>query len=130
MTTTSAKVPRLPESLFQHWTHSFEEDSGGVEVFRPDGVALPPAFGRDGFEMRADGTFIQQDIGPADGIVQVPGRWTSLGPARVAAFFDGARPDYSFEVLEVDDSVLRRRRDPQPPHGTTVPPGWTRHRWA
>lgn len=88
----------------------------GVEVFRPDGMSLPPAFGRDGFEMRADGTFIQQDIGPADGIVQVPGRWTSLGPARVAAFFDGTRPDYSFEVLEVDDSVLRRRRDPQPPH--------------
>jgi hypothetical protein len=78
-------------------------------------VSLPPAFGRDGCEMRADGIFIQQDIGPADGIVQVPGRWTSLGPARVTAFFDGARPDYSFEVLEVDDSVLRRRRDQQPP---------------
>jgi hypothetical protein len=83
MTTTSAKVPRLPESIFQHCTHSFEEDSGGVEVFRPDGVSLPPAFGRDGFEMRADGTFIQQGIGPADGIVQVPGRWTSLGPAEI-----------------------------------------------
>ncbi|MGH3564587.1 MAG: hypothetical protein ACRDRH_00860 [Pseudonocardia sp.] len=116
MTTTSAEVYRLPASTFQHWRHSFEEDSGGVEVFRPDGVTLPPAFGRDGFEMRADGTFIQDDIGPADGIVRVPGRWTLLGPARVAAFFDGARPDYSFEVLDVDDSVLRRRLDPLPPH--------------
>ena len=115
MTTTSADVHRLPASIFQHWRHSFEEDSGGAEVFRPDGVSLPPAFGRDGFEMRADGTFIQDDIGPADGIVRVPGRWTSLGPARVAAFFDGARPDYSFEVLEVDDSVLRRRLDRRPP---------------
>ncbi len=86
-----------------------------MEVFRPDGVSLPPARGRDGFEMRVDGTFLQDDIGPADGIVQVPGRWTLLGPARVAAFFDGARPDYSFEVLDVDHSVLRRR-DPRPLH--------------
>lgn len=116
MTTIPAEVRRLPASIFQHWRHSFEEDSGGVEVFRPDGVSLPPAFGREGFEMRADGTFIQDDIGPADGIVRVPGRWTSLGPARVAAFFDGARPDYSFDVLDVDDSVLRRRQDPRPPY--------------
>ncbi len=115
MTTTSAEVYRLPRAIFQHWRHSFEEDSGGVEVFRPDGASLPPARGRDGFEMRADGTFIQEDIGPADGIVMVPGRWTLLGPARVAAFFDGARPDYAFEVLEVDDSVLRRRLEPVPP---------------
>jgi hypothetical protein len=79
-------------------------------------VSLPPAFGRDGFEMCADGTFIQQDIGPADGTVQVPGRWTSLGGSRIAAFFNGARPDYSFEVLEVNDSILRRRLDPQPPY--------------
>lgn len=115
MTTTSTEVYRLPAAVFQHWRHAFEEDAGGVEVFRPDGASLPPAFGRDGFEMRTDGTFVQEDIGPADGIVQVPGRWTLLGPARVAAFFDGARPDYSFEVLEVDDAVLRRRLDPLPP---------------
>lgn len=116
MTETSAKAHQLPASIFQHWTHSREEDSGEVEVFRPDGVSLPPSFGRDGFEMKADGTFIQQDIGPADGIVLVPGRWKSLGPARVAAFFDGKRPDYSFEVLDVNDSVLRRRLDPRPSH--------------
>jgi hypothetical protein len=117
MTAISDTVHQLPESIFQHWTHSFEEDSSGVEVFRPDGVSLPPSFGRDGFEMYANGTFIQQDIGPADGIVQVPGRWALLGLDRVAAFFDGARPDYSFDVLEVNDSVLRRRRDPKPPYG-------------
>ena len=60
----------LPRALFRHWVHSREEDSGDIEVYRPDGFAFPPAFGRDGFEMRVDGEFIQDDIGPADGIVQ------------------------------------------------------------
>lgn len=110
--TTLPASDRIPADLvFRHWRHSFEEDADGVEVFRPDGATLPPAFGRDGFEMFPDGTFVQEDIGPADGIVRTPGRWHGRGARRVTVQFEGRRPDYAFEVLEVDETVLRRRVD-------------------
>jgi hypothetical protein len=64
--------------------------------------------------MRKDGQFIQDDIGPADGVVQVLGRWTSLGAQRVSVSFEGTeREGYSFEIVTVDDSVLQIRREAQ-----------------
>ncbi|TCK20608.1 hypothetical protein [Pseudonocardia endophytica] len=111
MTTLPASRRTPTDVVFQHWRHSFEEDADGVEVFRPDDAVLPPAFGRDGFEMFPDGTFVQEDIGPADGIVRTSGRWHGRGARRVTVRFDGRRPDYAFEVLEVDETILRRRVD-------------------
>lgn len=102
----------LPPAIFRRWTHSREEDAGDLEVFRPEGFEFPPAFGRDGFEMRKDGEFIQYDIGPADEVVRVLGRWTLLGSQRVSVSFEGTeREGYSFEMVAVDDSVLRIRRE-------------------
>jgi hypothetical protein len=103
--------PVLPPALFRHWVHSREEDAGGEEVYRPEGFAFPPSFGRDGFELRADGTFIQDDVGPADGIVRVRGRWTLRGRNRIAVSFRGTdREGYAFDVVAVDAAVLRIRR--------------------
>ncbi len=102
----------LPPAIFRRWTHSREEDAGDLEVFRPEGFEFPPAFGRDGFEMRKDGEFIQYDIGPADEVVRVLGRWTLLGSQRVSVSFEGTeREGYSFEIVAVDDLVLRIRRE-------------------
>jgi hypothetical protein len=105
----------LPPAIFRHWVHSREEDAEGLEVFRPDGFEFPPSFGRDGFEMHENGEFVQEDIGPADGTVRVPGRWTALGPLQVAVSFYGAaaREGFTFEIVAVDDAVLRISRAPQ-----------------
>jgi hypothetical protein len=104
----------LPAVIFRHWIHSREEDTGDIEIYRPEGFAFPPSFGRDGFEMRKNGQFIQDDIGPADGVVQVLGRWTSLGSQRVSVSFEGTeREGYSFEIVAVDDSILQIRREAQ-----------------
>jgi hypothetical protein len=103
--------PTHPPAMFRHWVHSREEDAGGEEVYRPEGFAFPPSFGRDGFELREDGTFIQDDIGPADGIVRVRGRWTLRGQNQVEVAFPGTdREGYAFEVVAVDAAVLRIRR--------------------
>ena len=101
--------------------HSREEDRGDIQVFRPPDFAFPPSFGRDGFEMRPDGEFVQHDIGPADGTVQVRGRWTAKGPDRVAVTFGGARPDYAFTVIDVDDELLRIRPESLPGRYASVP---------
>jgi hypothetical protein len=88
----------LPPAIFRHWVHSREEDADGLEVFRSEGFEFPPSFGRDGFEMHEDGAFVQEDVGPADGIVRVPGRWAAVGPRQVAVSFYGAatREGFSF----------------------------------
>src|SRR5512132_1623383 len=108
----AAAAGQYAPAIFRRWIHSREEDTGGLEVFRPEGFAFPPSFGRDGFEMRKDGQFVQHDIGLADEVVQVLGRWTSLGSQRVSVSFEGTeREGYSFEIVAVDESVLRIRRE-------------------
>ena len=125
--TTSAQgtnTAALPPEMFRHWIHSREEDQGDVEFFRPAGFAFPPSFGRDGLELRPDGHFVQHDIGPADGTVEVPGRWTQESAARVAVRFGGAREDYDFTVESVDANLLRIRLEPSAstrPGGGWVP---------
>jgi hypothetical protein len=112
-TSTATKQGRrtadLPPELFRHWIHSREEDQDSVQFFRTDGFSFPPSFGRDGMDVRPDGTFVQDDIGPADGIVQTPGRWVLQGPGRIAVRFDGAREDYAFTIVSVEPELLRIR---------------------
>jgi hypothetical protein len=46
-----------PALLRQRWIHSFEEDSAGAQVYRPQSWDFPLARRpRGGFELRADGT--------------------------------------------------------------------------
>lgn len=120
MTTDTAieqgrRTADLPPELFVHWIHSREEDQGDVQFFRPEGFAFPPSFGRDGMELRPDGSFVQDDIGPADGIVRTHGRWTLEAPGRIAVRFDGAREDYAFTVVGVDATLLRVSQVPVTP---------------
>jgi hypothetical protein len=97
----------LPAPMFGHWKHSREEDSGKVEIYRPEGFSFPPSFGRDGFEMKKDGGFIQDDLGPADGIVQVRGRWELRDTDQVVVSFKNTdREGYTFTIVEVDEKKL------------------------
>jgi hypothetical protein len=120
-TRQGTRTADLPPQLFRHWVHSREEDQGDVQVFRPPDFAFPPSFGRDGMEMRPDGEFIQHDIGPADGVVEVRGRWSRQGPDQIVARFGGARDDYAFTVVSVDDSRLQIRPEPLPDQYESMP---------
>jgi hypothetical protein len=105
----------LPMSFFRHWVHSREEDEGDIAVYRPQGFAFPPAFARDGFELRADGRFVQFDPGPADGLVRTPGHWELIAPRTIAVRFGQAeRPGYAFAIFGLNDTgadaVLKIRR--------------------
>lgn len=98
-------------TLFRRWVHSFEEDTEDVNVYRPFGFEFPPAFGRDGFDIQRDGGFIRYDIGPADGLVEVPGRWKAKGPNEIVVHFDDPdiEPD-TLHIVSCEDDVLRIKR--------------------
>jgi hypothetical protein len=115
LTTTNFTRPSdsaaLPQAIFRHWIHSREEDTAGILVYRPEGFPFPPTFGRDGFELTPSGRFILEEAGPADGIVTTIGRWTFLGERRIAVSFPGTtKAVFTFEIVDLDESVLRIRR--------------------
>lgn len=71
----------LPAELFGTWIHSREEDHDGLRVYRRPGFPLPPARGRDGIVIHADGRFEILTPGPGDGGARTSARWERLGPA-------------------------------------------------
>jgi hypothetical protein len=97
----------LPRCLFRRWTHSFEEDSGGVTVYRPPEYSFPRARGRAGLEFRANEEFIDWKIGPGDAPVAVPGAWQEQSETQVRV--TGAEPARVFEIVQCDDLVLKVR---------------------
>lgn len=98
-----------PEPLFRRWVHIREEDRAGVRVYRAADRPVPPGRGRESIEFCRDGTFIDARTGPGDAPVARRGRWCADGSQSLRVSFPAGRPDASFEIVSVDDAVLRLR---------------------
>jgi hypothetical protein len=98
--------------LQKKWVHSYEEDSGGVQAYRPSGYELPPSRGRRGMEFKDDGTFIYYDIAPSDGELPVPGTWEPVkGEKSVKINVQGDRPEsYRLEIVSLGDNLLKVKK--------------------
>jgi hypothetical protein len=99
----------LPAALFKHWVHAHEEDTGDVEVYRPQGTPLPPAFGRTAIEIKRNGDFIQHDIGPADEPLRVAGHWNAEGTRQLHVELRDGRA-FTLNIVALDDQLLKVRR--------------------
>ena len=100
---------RLTRDLVGEWIHSHEEDVGGVRFYRPADHKLPPARGRDRFEIKKNGGFVARPIAPADGNEEFPGEWKLDGRKVVVTFKDPGRKPLVFEVVACDRTVLKVR---------------------
>ena len=103
---------KVPPEVFKNWIHSHEEDKGGVQVYRTQDFKFPPARGRDGFEIKKDGVFIDHPIAPADGNETVPGQWEAAGEGKIKVTFP-KKPDrkpFTLEIVSCDGMVLRVKR--------------------
>jgi hypothetical protein len=96
------------EALFQHWVHSYEDDQDGYRAFRPAGYEFPPARGREGFELKKDGTFTHHQIGPVDAPVQVVGKWEMKDKTtlKITPAEPGAEP-WEMQVVEAAKDMLK-----------------------
>jgi hypothetical protein len=99
----------LPDCVFQHWVRSHEEDTEELAVYRPSGHDFPPARGREGFEVRRDGTFIDHPIGAGDENQAIQGEWQPQGPGRLHVRSAALMPR-TIEIVYCDDAVLKVRR--------------------
>jgi hypothetical protein len=93
------------------WLHAHEEDHGAVRVYRPAHAPLPPARGREGFELREDGSCSAREVGPGDRPVETPGSWTLRAEQGPLLVLDpGSDHEQRFRVLAVERDRLDLER--------------------
>lgn len=95
--------------LLRSWGHSHEEDSGGVEVWRPAGFRFPLARGRDWLELLEDGRAAFTGPGPDDRYREAAGSWVATGDDEFELRRSADAPPRRFAVIECDSHVLRLR---------------------
>lgn len=71
----TADATRSDELTNHTWLRSHEEESGPVRVYRPANYPFPPARGREGFTLHADGRFDYLGPGRGDRPVTTTGTW-------------------------------------------------------
>lgn len=99
------------KQLERTWLHAHEEDQADVQVYRPNTYAFPPSRGRTGFAFDHNGLFTQYDIAPTDGIEGRKGRWTPENEHAVRITLDDKKdPDYTLEIVSLENDVLKVRR--------------------
>jgi hypothetical protein len=94
-------------TVFKHWVHSFEEDTAGLQTYRPASYNFPLARGREGFEVKENGTFILHRTGPADGIEKINGTWKAAGDNKLQVQFN--HPDiapYTIQIIQATETLL------------------------
>lgn len=101
----------LPKEIFKHWTHSYEDDTKDVEVFRPSYYNFPPARGRRGFEIKENGELVQYKIGPTDRVVEVSGRWKAEGKDKIIVSFENKEiAPFTIQIISCTDDMLKIKR--------------------
>ena len=95
------------------WLHAAEEDSSGVEVYRPNTYTFPPSRGRTGFSLSADGTFRLFAIAPTDGLEEHLGRWKLLDKDLLRVSFEGEQPEgFDLSIVSFTPDLLKIRKHP------------------
>ena len=103
-------MSQVSTQLFQAWTHSFEEDDGGVQVYRPSSYRFPAQRRpRESVEFRADGTFTLLNPGPADKRERIEGRWQADAPGRLRVTTSRNPRESTIDIIQVDAALLKIR---------------------
>ena len=97
------------DALHGRWVHSHEEDTDEEMVFRPAIHPFPPSRGRTSFELRPDGTYVENSPGPVDLPEESKGSWTLEGN-RLILGAEGDRPGHAWEITTAaaDRLVVRK----------------------
>jgi len=93
------------------WTHSFEEDEAGIQVYRPThSFAFPPSRrGRETLEFGKEGEVAMGAPGPDDRPRFRQAAVTALGMNRYSLGGTAAGPGRVIEIVEATPEVLKLR---------------------
>ncbi|MDR4511924.1 MAG: hypothetical protein MRJ93_09505 [Nitrososphaeraceae archaeon] len=97
------------ECIYNHWIHSYEEDSLGKKVYRPSTFKFPPSRGRQGFEIKRNGTFVQYIIGRTDRQEKLIGTYKFLDQNTLSISLSDERQQkisFQLKILSCDKNIL------------------------
>lgn len=89
--------------------HVFEEDSAGYRMYRPTsrGAKLPPAHGRQVYDILPDNTFILHTFGPADRPITHKGSWEKVDENQIKVQFEEEGvEDLSLQIIDLSADRL------------------------
>jgi len=103
------------QAWISDWTHAYEEDGKGVQVYRP---TISSTFPASHFRMRyvfsKNGTCEYLVLHPADAHFMAKGTWKldPSNPKKVLIFGKDGKvdPKVSFTIVEIGEGVLKIRR--------------------
>ncbi len=99
--------PATEKALFQHWVHSYEDETGVGKVYRPSGYNFPRSRGRHGFQLKANGDCTEYAIAPTDGTLLRAAKWTYTSQQIIQIEYLKANTDQTrYQVLSVTDTML------------------------
>ena len=99
-----------PDLLQRRWLHSHEEDSDTEMVFRPASFKFPLSRGRAGFDLKANKSYIDIGIAPADGPQESSGTWKVEGNNLELVNASSSTPVRTLQILSVDKNRLVVRK--------------------
>jgi hypothetical protein len=105
-----AQKDASPDLLQKRWLHSHEEDSDSEMVFRPASFKFPPSRGRAGFDLKANKSYVDIGIAPADGPQESSGTWTVDGNTLELFNPSSSTPARTLQILSVDKNRLVVRK--------------------
>lgn len=93
------------------WTHSFEEDEDGVQVYHPTNSYPFPLSrkGRETLEFGTGGKISIQEPGPDDRLNTKTCNWRALGMNRFAIRENGQDRERVIEILDFKSDILKIR---------------------
>ena len=95
--------------LQQRWVHSHEEDTDTEKVYRPGDYDFPPSRGRESFQLKAGGQYLQRTPGPSDVPVGSEARWELADEVITVYAANGTRlRSFKVAALSRDRLVLKK----------------------
>jgi hypothetical protein len=97
-------------NLLQSWTHSFEEQTDSIQIFRrTNSRQFPVSRFRQIYVFEADSTCNYLTVGTNDFTYMVPARWSIISRSdRILAIFDTTgNLHYRFKLVELQQDLLR-----------------------
>jgi len=96
------------DALLKRWMHSWEEDAGKEQVFRPASYNFSlTRRPRESFELKADGSLILGEPSASDRLDESPGTWKLLDD-KTLVFYSGskAEPQKRMRIKSLSDDRL------------------------
>ena len=105
--TCSRKDKAVSSIIFNHWSHSHEEDRDGIKAYRLSTFEFPESRTRAGFEIKENGEFTRHGISASDVKTKSLGSWSQIDKNKIVLTFTETGNSDTIEIMSVEKDLLK-----------------------